>query len=166
MPMVHDLYFRPQHEAFMPRNLWSLSNAFTSAFKKLAPVKQFETTARLGAYLSDVQKGLKLKRQLDLGFPLQMQDEPIRQTTEQSGKILQMPYAASQNNPNPSSNTDLNNFNRNNQPNNRGYEDFDEDDVAEDPYDELDDYFDEEEETEAIDEAVDEMMEEFERKAA
>ncbi len=166
MSMVHDLYFRPQHEAFMPRNLWSLSNAFTSAFKKLTPVKQFETTARLGAYLSDVQKGLKLKRQLDLGFPLQMQDEPIRQTTEQSGKILQMPYATSPNNPNPSGNTDLNNFNRNNQPNNQGYEDFDEDDVAEDLYDELDDYFDEEEETEAIDEAVDEMMEEFKRKAA
>jgi len=39
MPLVHDHYFNPKHEAFYPRNLWSLSNAFTSAFKKLSPVK-------------------------------------------------------------------------------------------------------------------------------
>jgi hypothetical protein len=55
MPIVHDHYFNPQHEAFQPRNLWSLSNAFTSAFKKLTPVKQFEITARLGSFLTDVQ---------------------------------------------------------------------------------------------------------------
>ena len=68
MPVVHDLYFAPKHEAFMPRNLWSLSNAFTSAFKKLAPTKQFEATARLGAYLADVQKGLKFKYQLEFNL--------------------------------------------------------------------------------------------------
>ncbi len=64
MPIVHDLYFSPKHEAFIPRNLWSLSNAFTSAFKKLVPVKQFEATARLGAYLTDAQETLKQKREL------------------------------------------------------------------------------------------------------
>lgn len=62
MPLVHDFYFSPKHESFIPRNLWSLSNAFTAAFKKLAPGKQFEVTARLGAYLSDVQESLKERR--------------------------------------------------------------------------------------------------------
>lgn len=52
---VHDHYFDPSEDAFRPRNMWSLSNAFTSAFKTLAPTKQFEITARLGAFLSDAQ---------------------------------------------------------------------------------------------------------------
>ncbi len=69
MPVVHDLYFNPKHEAFVPRNLWSLSNAFTSAFKKLAPTKQFEATARLGSYLSEAQKQLQSKRELVLSLP-------------------------------------------------------------------------------------------------
>jgi hypothetical protein len=63
MPVVHRNYFEPQHEAFRARTLWSLSNAFTSAFKELKPVKQFEATAKLGTFLStasapasDVQK--------------------------------------------------------------------------------------------------------------
>jgi hypothetical protein len=30
---VHDLYFEPKYEQFRPRMIWSLSNAFTSAFK-------------------------------------------------------------------------------------------------------------------------------------
>ncbi|MGH9948212.1 MAG: DUF932 domain-containing protein [Pyrinomonadaceae bacterium] len=59
MPLVHLNYFEPEQEAFSPRNLWSLSNAFTSAFKRLAPITQFEVTARLGSYLTDVQKGIK-----------------------------------------------------------------------------------------------------------
>lgn len=66
LPQVHDLYFKPQYEAFVPRNLWSLSNAFTSAFKKLAPTKQFEATARLGEYISDVQKEFSDRRELNL----------------------------------------------------------------------------------------------------
>jgi hypothetical protein len=32
---VHRLYFEPQYEEFSPRTMWSLSNAFTSAFKEL-----------------------------------------------------------------------------------------------------------------------------------
>jgi hypothetical protein len=39
---VHDLYFEPKHEEFRPRTIWSLSNAFTSAFKELDPIPQFE----------------------------------------------------------------------------------------------------------------------------
>ncbi len=34
---VHDLYFEPGFEEFKPRTVWSLSNAFTSAFKELDP---------------------------------------------------------------------------------------------------------------------------------
>jgi len=31
--------------------LWSLSNAFTSAFKELDPIPQFKATAKLGEFL-------------------------------------------------------------------------------------------------------------------
>jgi len=48
---VHDLYFNPQHEEFQPRTMWSLSNAFTSAFKELDPILQFRATAKLGRFL-------------------------------------------------------------------------------------------------------------------
>lgn len=48
---VHSHYFNPQHEEFKPRTLWSLANAFTSSFKELKPVKQFEVTARLTPFL-------------------------------------------------------------------------------------------------------------------
>jgi hypothetical protein len=41
---VHDLYFEPRHEEFRPRTIWSLSNAFTSAFKELGPIPQFKAT--------------------------------------------------------------------------------------------------------------------------
>lgn len=48
---VHDLYFAPRHEEFQPRTLWSLSNAFTSAFKELDPIPQFRATAKLAGFL-------------------------------------------------------------------------------------------------------------------
>jgi hypothetical protein len=48
---VHDLYFDPQYEEFRPRTIWSLSNAFTSAFKELDPIPQFKATAKLGKFL-------------------------------------------------------------------------------------------------------------------
>ncbi|MFZ0890046.1 MAG: DUF932 domain-containing protein [Candidatus Binataceae bacterium] len=51
---VHDLYFNPQFPEFQPRTLWSLSNAFTSAFKGLDPVPQFKATAKLGEFLNQV----------------------------------------------------------------------------------------------------------------
>ena len=49
---VHQLYFNPQHEEFQPRTMWSLSNAFTSAFKELEPIPQFRATAKLGGFLT------------------------------------------------------------------------------------------------------------------
>ena len=48
---VHSLYFDPKIEDFAPRTMWSLSNAFTSAFKDLDPIPQFKATAKLGAFL-------------------------------------------------------------------------------------------------------------------
>jgi hypothetical protein len=49
---VNDLYFEPQHDEFRERTFWSLSNAFTSAFKELDPIPQFKATAKLGTFLS------------------------------------------------------------------------------------------------------------------
>ena len=46
---VHDLYFEPKYEEVRPRTIWSLSNAFTSAFKELDPIPQFK--AKLGEFL-------------------------------------------------------------------------------------------------------------------
>jgi hypothetical protein len=51
---VHELYFAPVHEDFQLRTMWSLSNAFTSAFKELDPIPQFKATAKLGPYLERV----------------------------------------------------------------------------------------------------------------
>jgi len=48
---VHDLYLEPKYEEFRPRTIWSLSNAFTSAFKDLDPIPQFKATAKLGEFL-------------------------------------------------------------------------------------------------------------------
>jgi len=48
---VHDLYFNPQVEEFAPRTTWSLSNAFTSAFKELDPIPQFRATAKLASFI-------------------------------------------------------------------------------------------------------------------
>jgi hypothetical protein len=51
LPAVHRHYFSPEHEEFRPRTLWSLANAFTAAFKELKPIRQFQATAKLGAFL-------------------------------------------------------------------------------------------------------------------
>lgn len=50
-PQVHDSYFNPRHEEFRPRTLWSLSNAFTEAFKALDDIPRFRATAKLGSFL-------------------------------------------------------------------------------------------------------------------
>jgi hypothetical protein len=52
---VHDLYFEPIHEEFQPRTMWSLSNAFTSAFKDLEPIPQYKATAKLAGFLQSVR---------------------------------------------------------------------------------------------------------------
>lgn len=66
MPAVHANYFDPDHEDFRSRNLWSLSNAFTSAFKTLGPMRQFEAAAKLGPYMS----GIKGEASIAEGRPL------------------------------------------------------------------------------------------------
>jgi len=48
---VHRHYFQPDHEAFAPRTMWSLANAFTSALKPLEPTSFFRATAKVGAFL-------------------------------------------------------------------------------------------------------------------
>jgi hypothetical protein len=55
---VHDLYFNPRVEEFAPRTVWSLSNAFTSAFKELDPIPQFKATAKLASFLERATTGL------------------------------------------------------------------------------------------------------------
>ena len=45
---MHDFYFEPKHGEFKPKTIWSLSNAFPSAFKDL---DQFKATAKLGEFL-------------------------------------------------------------------------------------------------------------------
>jgi hypothetical protein len=52
---VHALYFNPQHDDFRPRTMWSLSNAFTSAFKELEPVPQYYATAKLAGFLNGIK---------------------------------------------------------------------------------------------------------------
>jgi hypothetical protein len=55
---VHDLYFDPQIGEFAPRTTWSLSNAFTSAFKELDPIPQVKATAKLASFLEVVAIGV------------------------------------------------------------------------------------------------------------
>jgi hypothetical protein len=52
LPDVHRLYFEPEHDEFRPRTFYSLSNAFTSAFKTLEPVRLMEATAKLAPFLA------------------------------------------------------------------------------------------------------------------
>lgn len=49
---VHDIYFSPTFTEFQPRTMWSLSNAFTSAFKELEPIPQFKATGKLAEFLA------------------------------------------------------------------------------------------------------------------
>jgi hypothetical protein len=48
---LHDLYFEAKYHEFQPRTIWSLSNAFTSAFQELDAIPQFKATAKLGEFL-------------------------------------------------------------------------------------------------------------------
>ncbi|HWW60210.1 MAG TPA: DUF932 domain-containing protein, partial [Thermoanaerobaculia bacterium] len=53
---VHRHYFEPEYEEFQPRTMWSLSNAFTSAFKELDPIPRFKATARLAPFLDEFNR--------------------------------------------------------------------------------------------------------------
>jgi hypothetical protein len=48
----HEFFVAPSHEEFKQQTVWSLENAFTTAFKELKPVKQYEAAARLGKFLT------------------------------------------------------------------------------------------------------------------
>jgi uncharacterized protein DUF932 len=48
---THEAYFNPPHEEFQPRTMYSLSNAFTQAFKELDPISLQRATADLGDFL-------------------------------------------------------------------------------------------------------------------
>src|SRR5258707_15866928 len=54
LPQVHHHYFEPEYPEFSARTMWSLSNAFTSAFKRLDPIPQFKATAKLGEFLTQL----------------------------------------------------------------------------------------------------------------
>jgi hypothetical protein len=54
LPQVHHHYFEPEFAEFSARTMWSLSNAFTSAFKGLDPIPQFKATAKLGEFLTQL----------------------------------------------------------------------------------------------------------------
>jgi hypothetical protein len=49
--LFHEIYFNPQQEELTSRTMWSLYNAFTSAFKEVDPFPQFRATAKLGRCL-------------------------------------------------------------------------------------------------------------------
>lgn len=51
--VVHKNYFEPELEDFKPRTMWSLSNAFTGAFKALDPIPQMKAAAALGAFIQE-----------------------------------------------------------------------------------------------------------------
>jgi hypothetical protein len=51
---VHQAYFEPAYPEFRERTMWSLSNAFTDAFKVLDPIPQMQATAKLGQFLATV----------------------------------------------------------------------------------------------------------------
>jgi hypothetical protein len=49
---VHRQYFEPEHNEFEARNMWSLSNAFTGAFKTLDAIPQYQNTGKLAGFLA------------------------------------------------------------------------------------------------------------------
>lgn len=49
---VHRGFFvSPSHAEFKQQTVWSLENAFTTVFKELKPVRQYEITAKPGKFL-------------------------------------------------------------------------------------------------------------------
>lgn len=53
--LVAQHYFEPTMDEFKARNMWSCSNAFTSAFKELDPIPQMRATASLAPFLARYQ---------------------------------------------------------------------------------------------------------------
>jgi hypothetical protein len=61
LPEVHRLYFEPHYPEFSARTMWSLSNAFTSAFKKLDPGTAVQGDGEAGR-LSRATAGINTRR--------------------------------------------------------------------------------------------------------
>ena len=49
--LIIQFVFEPKYQEFRSGTIWSLSNAFTSAFKELDQIPQFKATAKLGEFL-------------------------------------------------------------------------------------------------------------------
>jgi hypothetical protein len=160
MSLVHDLYFHPKQEAFYPRNLWSLSNAFTSAFKKASPIKQFEVTARLGTYFNKVQESITANREFNHQIPAQQ--------THQSSQPRQPLQLVSNNNGNVGAAVQFQKMTANPKVDDFDYDGVDESEIPEDFYDdeEFNEYFDQELANEQIDEATERLVDEYEQRAA
>ena len=56
--VVHKNYFAPEYPEFEPRNLYSLQNGFTSAFKGLDPLPQFKATASLAKFFGEIDRAI------------------------------------------------------------------------------------------------------------
>ena len=136
LPVVHDHYFKPEYEEFEARTLWSLSNAFTSSFKRLAPVKQFEVTARLGSFMTGMQEEFS-------------EGQVLQSKLQRSNKLIKI--SSSEEKQSDSSEED---FDRDEAPEDLEFEE------------EFDEYYDSEEEFEVIDDDEDEMIQEFKRRVA
>jgi hypothetical protein len=54
MREVDQLYFQPKYEEFQPRTLYSLQNAFTSAFQQLDPIPMYRATSSAGEYFAAI----------------------------------------------------------------------------------------------------------------
>lgn len=50
---VHNNYFDSPIPEFRDFNVWALTNAYTSAFKKLQPISQFEQSAKVGKLINE-----------------------------------------------------------------------------------------------------------------
>jgi hypothetical protein len=54
--VVHRHYFAPAYPEFEPRTMWSLQNAFTSAFKELDPIPRIKATSKLAPFLARFER--------------------------------------------------------------------------------------------------------------
>jgi hypothetical protein len=54
LPEVHRLYFEPRYPQFSARTIWSLSNAFTSAFKEARSGAAVQGNGQAGGFLAQI----------------------------------------------------------------------------------------------------------------
>jgi hypothetical protein len=54
MSKVDQEFFTPSYDEFKPHTLWSMENAFTTAFKQLRPIPMYQATAQLGTFMKNI----------------------------------------------------------------------------------------------------------------